>query len=316
MQPKISRRTFVAAGAASVALGATPAVAQGASDKPIRWIVYQSPGGLIDGSTRAIQPFLKNLGFDSTVDYVRGASGRIARTQVVRAAPDGFTIMTEASPEEVLGEVVYNAEYKVADLQPIFGWFVNAFNLYVAKTSPIKTMADFIAEGKKRAITVGTIGKGGPSHLQLALLKSRLGLNLQLVHFNGGAPAYAALSGGHVEAAIGGSSSVRWADTLTFLGVFKDVRDTALPQIATMKEMGHDIPSINEVIYVHTGPGVPAARVQALTAAFTKAFADPEAVAAQKKLGVDVTPLSPDDLKKLLTQMNSLVNEYKGELAG
>jgi len=297
-------------------LGFSSALADTYPSQELEWIIYQSPGGLIDGSTRAIQPYLKKAGFDSRIEYVRGASGRIARTKLFRSKPDGYTIMTEASPEEVLGEVVYNAEYKVAKLQPVFGWFVNAFNIYVQKDSPIKSFKDFIEAAKSRPVTIGTLGKGGPSHLQLAVLRKKLGLKLQLVHFQGGAPAYSALLGGHVDAAIGGSSSGRYADAVNFICVFRDGRDPALPNVPTVAELGYDITPINEVIYANTSPDVPADRIAKLAAAFKTAFEDPEHVKRQKNLGVYPTLMSGDDLRKIIQKMYDLVNEHKAELAG
>jgi hypothetical protein len=114
-RPGLTRRGVLAAGAGAGAAALATRLGTGAAwadtypSEEIRWIIYQSPGGLIDGSTRAAQPYLKQAGFASRIEYVRGASGRIARTQLYRSKPDGYTLMTEASPEEVLGEVVYNA---------------------------------------------------------------------------------------------------------------------------------------------------------------------------------------------------------------
>lgn len=321
-RPGLTRRhlltsaTGLGAAALTTGFGLTTAQADTYPSQEIRWIIYQSPGGLIDGSTRAVQPFLKQQGFDSRIEYVRGASGRIARTQLFRSQPDGYTLMTEASPEEVLGEVVYDAEYKVAEFQPVFGWFVNAFNIYVQKTSSIKTFADFIKEAKSRTVTIGTLGKGGPSHLQLAVLREKLGLKLQFVHFQGGAPAYSAVLGNHVEAAIGGSTSSRWADTVSFLVVFRKGRDPALPDVATAAELGYDITPINEVIYANTGPKVPAERIAKLADAFTKAFQDPEHVKIQKGFGVYPTLMTGADLHTIIQSMYALVNEHKAELAG
>ena len=310
------RRRFLSTSLASAGLAAAPgfARAQAYPSQPLKWIIYQSPGGLIDTSTRLIQPFLKEQGFASTLEYVRGASGRIARSQFSRAKPDGYTIMTEAGPEEVLGKVVYNADYKLEEFQPVFGWFINAFNLYVQKSSPIKTMDDFIKTARSRRMTVATIGKGGPSHLQLAILKSRLKLDLQFVHFDGGSAAYTAAAGGHVQAAIGGSSSVQWADQLTFLTVFRDTRDPGFPNVPTIKELGHDIPPINEVIYVNASPGTPADRVQRLVAAFTKAFENPELVAQQRKINVHVTPMNSAQLRQTVQKFYDLANEFKTTL--
>ena len=310
---KFTRRRFLETSLASAGIAAAPRFAfpQAYPSQPLKWIIYQSPGGLIDTSTRLIQPFLKEQGFSSTLEYVRGASGRIARSQFSRAKPDGYTIMTEASPEEVLGKVVFNADYKLEEFQPVFGWFINAFNLYVPKSSPIKTMDDFIKTARARRMTMATIGKGGPSHLQLAILRNRLKLNLQFVHFDGGSAAYTAVAGGHVEAAVGGSSSVQWEDNLSFLTVFRDTRDPGFPNVPTIQQLGHDIPPINEVIYVNASPGVPQDRVARLVAAFTKAFENPELIAQQKKINVHVTPMNSAQLRQSVQKAFDLANEYK-----
>jgi tripartite-type tricarboxylate transporter receptor subunit TctC len=313
-----SRRRFLGTTLASASLAAAPrlASAQAYPSQALKWIIYQSAGGLIDTSSRTLQPYLAEQGFNSVFEYVRGASGRIARTQLYRSKPDGYTIMTEALPEEILGEVVYNAEYKVKELQPVAGWFVNAFNLYVRKDSKLRSFEDFVKTARSQRLTIGTIGKGGPSHLQVMLLRSRLNLQLQPVHFNGGAPAYAALAGGHVDVAIGGSSTARQADTVHFLSVFRDGRDPALPAVPTMEELGQKVPSINEVIYINTGPGVPADRMARLTQAFTKAIENPEHIEKQKKIGVFPRLIPAAELKSIIASRYGMVTEYKSELEG
>jgi tripartite-type tricarboxylate transporter receptor subunit TctC len=313
---RFSRRKFIGTTLACAGLAAAPrfAFSQAYPSQPLKWIIYQSPGGLIDTSTRLIQPFLKEHGFSSTLEYIRGASGRIARSQFSRAKPDGYTIMTEAMPEEVLGKVVYNADYKLDEFQPVFGWFINAFNLYVTKASPTKTMDDLIKTARSRRMTMATIGKGGPSHLQLAILKNRLKLDLQFVHFDGGSAAYTAVAGGHVEAGIGGSSSVQWADNLNFLTVFRETRDPGFPNVPTIRQLGHDIYAINEVIYVNASPGVPQDRLAKLVAAFTKAFENPELIAQQKKINVHVTPMNSAQLRQSVQKAFDLANEYKSIL--
>jgi tripartite-type tricarboxylate transporter receptor subunit TctC len=316
-----SRRELLVRSMALAATFASPALisrAAFADDFPtqdLTWIVHQSPGGLIDSSTRVALPYLQEQGFKSTIEYVRGASGRIARSRLFRAKPDGYTIMTDTSPDEVLGEVVFNGQYKVSEFQPIFGWFVNAFNLYVPKSSPIKTMDDLIETARKRRVTVGTFGKGNSSHLQWAILKNRLNLDLQFVHFDGAAPAYTALLGGHIDASMGAAIATAWSETVNFLTVFRDGRDPALPDVPTMKELGHDVPSINQVIYANAGPGVPQERIAKLSDAFAKAFANPTHIEQQKKLQVHITPLTSADLREITRKAGEIVQEYKAVLA-
>jgi tripartite-type tricarboxylate transporter receptor subunit TctC len=198
----------------------------------------------------------------------------------------------------------------------VAGWFVNAFNLYVRKDSKLRSFDDFVKTARSQRLTIGTIGKGGPSHLQVMLLRSRLNLQLQPVHFNGGAPAYAALAGGHVDVAIGGSSTARQADTVHFLSVFRDGRDPALPAVPTMEELGHKVPSINEVIYINTGPGVPADRMARLTQAFTRAIENSEHIEKQKKIGVFPRLIAAAELKSIIASRYGMVTEYKSELEG
>lgn len=315
MNSSFDRRSFLkSAGGLALASAAGSSFAQAYPSQFVKWIIYQSAGGLIDTSSRLIQPYLAEQGINTVFDYVRGASGRIARTQLYRSKPDGYTIMTEASPEEVLGEVVYNAEYKVKEIQPVIGWFVNAFNLYVRKDSPIQSFDDLIKAGRSRRVTVATLGHGGPSHLQIMLLRSALNLDLLPVPFAGGAPAYVALAGGHVDMAIGGSSSASRADKVNFIGVFRDGRDPALPNVPTVAELGHKIAPVNEVIYISTGPGVPADRIQRLQQAVAKVIDNPEHVEKQKKVGVFPKIIPAADLQKMITSYYGFVTEYKSEL--
>jgi tripartite-type tricarboxylate transporter receptor subunit TctC len=319
-----SRRAFLEAALKTAGSGALAAsglgLASGAAQaqaypaQQIKWIIYQSAGGLIDTSSRMLQPYLAEQGINTVFEYVRGASGRIARTQLYRSKPDGYSIMTEAMPEEVLGEIVYNADYKVKELQPLVGWFVNAFNLYVRADSKIRTFDDFVRTARTQRVTVATLGQGGPSHLQIMLQRSKLNLNLEPIPYAGGAPAFTAVSGGHVDVGIGGSSNARNADKLTFLTVFRDGRDPALPAVPTAEELGHKIPNINEVIYLQTGPGVPAERIARLTQAAIKAIENPEHIEKQKKFGVYAKVISAAELKAQIAERYGFVSEYKSEL--
>jgi tripartite-type tricarboxylate transporter receptor subunit TctC len=214
----------------------------------------------------------------------------------------------------VLGEIVYDAEYKTKELQPLVGWFVNAFNLYVRADSKMRSFEDFIKIARSQRVTVATLGQGGPSHLQLMLLRSQLKLNIEMIPFAGGAPAYVALSGGHVDVAIGGSSTARNADKVTFLTVFRDGRDPAMPSVPTADELGYKIPNINEVIYLQTGPGVPADRVQRVIQAATRAIENPEHIEKQKKFGVFAKVITAADLRRQITERYGFVSEYKSEL--
>ena len=63
--------------------------------RDVNWIIYQAPGGSIDTTARIIQPYLEKQGVKTSLDYVLGAGGRVARTKLLTARPDGYTMMTE-----------------------------------------------------------------------------------------------------------------------------------------------------------------------------------------------------------------------------
>ena len=105
---RIDRRGFLRnAGGAALGVAAAGSVAQlsrpaRAQDKfparDISWIIYQAPGGSIDTTARIMQPYLEKHGVKTSLDYVLGAGGRVARSKLHTARPDGYVMMSESAP--------------------------------------------------------------------------------------------------------------------------------------------------------------------------------------------------------------------------
>src|SRR5881398_3434358 len=117
------RREFLA-GAGALGVGAaTPALQAVAQEKfparDVTWIIYQAPGGSIDTTARIIQPYLERAGIKTTLDYVLGAGGRVARTKLATAKPDGYEMMTESAPGAAIDEFIGRAKFKASDFTPI-----------------------------------------------------------------------------------------------------------------------------------------------------------------------------------------------------
>src|SRR3954453_13311066 len=106
--------------------------------RDINWIIYQAPGGSIDTTARIIQPYLERNGIRTNLEYVLGAGGRVARTKLYTARPDGYVMMTESAPGGAIDEVIGRAGYKASEFIPIFGWSVVSWQLCVKKDSPIQ----------------------------------------------------------------------------------------------------------------------------------------------------------------------------------
>jgi len=242
----MDRRGFLLnAGKAALGVGAAGTMGHvgsaRAQARDVNWIIYQAPGGSIDTTARVIQPYLEKHGVKTNLDYVLGAGGRVARTKLFTARPDGNMMMTESAPGGAIDEVIGRAGYKASEFIPIYGWSVVSWQLCVKKDSPIRTFQQFVDECKKRRVVVATIGRSGSSHIQLAALQKELNIPFGMVHFEGSGKAYPAVMGGHVDAAISGpGSGSRMRDSLHFLGVTGEEREKALPDVPTLKELGYD----------------------------------------------------------------------------
>ena len=220
--------------------------------RDINWIIYQAPGGSIDTTARIIQPYLERNGIKTNLEYVLGAGGRVARSKLYTARPDGYVMMTESAPGGAIDEVIGRAGYKASEFIPIYGWSVVSWQLCVKKDSPIQTFQQFADECKKRRVVVGTIGRSGSSHIQLAALQKELNLPFGMVHFEGSGKAYPAVLGGHVDAAISGpGSGSRMRDSLHFLAVTGEEREKALPDVPTLKELGFAVTPIDQILVRH-----------------------------------------------------------------
>ena len=302
----LSAALLGAAGAASPALGQTRF-----PSRELNWLIYQAPGGSLDLTARLIQPQLAENGVRTRLDYAIGAGGRIARTRLSRAEADGYTIMTESSPGAVMDEVLGNAEYKALDFVPIFGWSVIGWQFCVKKDSPMRTFADFVSEARRRRVTMGTIGRSGSSHLQVEIVKKRLGLEFDVVHFEGSGRAYPALLGGHIDVACSGpASGSRQRDSLHFLAVTRP--EPALPDVTSLAQQGFpQVESADQMWYAMTTPGVNATRVARLEEAFTKAFQNAELLDRMQRAGESITALSSTQVREIVAGHKRLVEENK-----
>lgn len=313
----ITRRTLLAGtGATALSAKAAPSWAQGGgTTDELTWLIYQAPGGSVDLSTRTLQPGIEAVGFKVHLEYAQGAGGRVARTRLFNAPKDGSVIMTEVAPAAVVDQYLYSVPYKVNSFDPLFGWILNGFHYCVKKDSPIRTFSDFVAECKKRRVSVGTIGRGGAFHLHIVAMRQALGLDFNIVHFNGSSPAYTAVLGGHVDVAGGGAGSgSRQKEVLHFLGMTGTKREKALPDVPTLTELGFKVPPVEQLYFANTSPDTPPAQLKRLQAAFKATLSDAEIVKRMEAAGDYVTLIPPEEIHELHKAQEALVLQYKDAL--
>lgn len=199
-------RTFLQAMGLGLTLPASQLFAQSASGRPIRMVVPLPAGTSNDTSTRAISPPLSQLlGQAIFVDNKAGASGVIGTMEVVRAQPDGLTLMCGSlSPLATNVAFVKNLPYDPRkDLTPIAATTVTNHVLLVRADSPIKTFADFIAHAKRNPGKVSIGHSTSVVQLQIASLNKMAGIELLPVPYKGVPPSVVDVLGGVLDATMG-----------------------------------------------------------------------------------------------------------------
>jgi len=286
---KTTRRAALRAGVAAVM---APAIARAqGSNKPVSLVVSYPPGGGADLIARLIAPVMaKSLDQAVIVDNRPGGSGQIAASLVARAAPDGNTLLLDASSFAVnpslFPKLPYDSEKDFAPLG-VVALFPNVLVCnpkFAARTVRELVQMAKAAPGK---IAYASSGNGSAQHLAGALFESRAGVELVHVPYRGGGPALNDVIGGQVPlffANVASSLGHIEAGRVRPLAVTTRVRSRALPQVPTMEEAG--VPSY-EVLEWNPllAPGATSAAVQQrLRAALHAAVNDPEVLARIRAL--------------------------------
>ena len=298
----MKRRTFLKAMGLSLALPPTRVLAQGGSGRNIRMIVPLPPGTSNDAATRVISAAMAPLlGQTIVVDNRAGASGQIGTMELIRANPDGSTLMCGSlSPLAANMAFVKNLPYDPRrDLTPIEGATLTNHVLVVAPDSPIRTFADFIGYAKERPGRV-TIGYSTAIvQLQIATLNKLAGIELMPVPYRGAPASVTDVMAGVVTATManpGPTIQHEQGGQLRPLAVTSLKRNPATPNWPAISETlaGFDFPSWNAFV----GPvGLPAEQVSRLSSAIAQAQKQDDVV---QRLGNEATQpliMGPDELK-------------------
>jgi tripartite-type tricarboxylate transporter receptor subunit TctC len=282
---------LVAAAAALLLALPGPAPAQEAAwpQRPITMIVPFPPGGVADLVGRPVAAALeKQLGQPVVVENKAGAGGGLGMQQVARARPDGYTIMMALSSISILPEadrVLGRAPmYLHRDLVPVARFTADPVVLAVRADAPWKSMADFVADARRRPgqIPYGSSGNYGTMHVPMEMLAGRAGVRLLHVPYTGAGPAVVGL--------LGGPSSIAQhlkAGRVRVLGSWGGTRLAALPEVPTLRESGWDL-EFSQWAGLFVPAGTPEPVVARLRAASRAILTDTQMLQRFETLG---TPL-------------------------
>jgi len=296
----IGRRRFLEQLGAAVTLsalgGGRAALAQrdAAADypaKPIRLFCPFAAGGGVDITARAIaQKLTESWSHPVVVENRPGANGTIAVELVAKAPPDGYTLTMISSSHSVNVTLQSHQPYDLTrDLVPITQATVQPYVLVVNPNLPMRSVQDLVAMAKAKpgALTYGSSGIGGFSHLAGALFGSLAGIELTHVPYKGGAPAMVDVISGQIQmlfSTILQSHGHIASGRLRVLAVTTARRSASSPDTPTMQEAGVPGYEVSGWYGVMAPAATPPAIVEKLNRAIVRILRTPE---IHKHLAVD-----------------------------
>jgi tripartite-type tricarboxylate transporter receptor subunit TctC len=240
---KLPRRTFLylTAGAAALPALSRNARAQTYPARPVRIIVGFSPGGTADIVARLIGQWLsERLRQPFIIENRPGASSNIAVEAVVRASPDGYTLLQVVATNAINATLYDRLNFNfIRDIAPVASIARVPLVMEVNPSVPAKTVPEFIAYAKANPgkISMASAGIGTPGHVGGELFKMMTGVNMLHVPYRGSAPMVTDLLGGQVQAAFDNlpvSIEHISAGKLRALAVTTATRSEALPDVPTV----------------------------------------------------------------------------------
>ena len=283
------------------ALFALPAAAQYPS-KPLRLIVPFAPGGSTDIFARLIAERAQGqLGQPVVVENRAGAAGNIGANEVVRAAPDGYTLLMATTGVMAINNALYKnmTYYAAKDLEPVV-YVASITNvLIVPPDFPAKNVAELVAMAKKEPgrLTFASSGAGASTHMSAELFKSMTGTDILHVPYKGSGPAMPDLMSGRVhmmfENAPGAVSHIK-AGKLRALAQTGLKRSPALPEVPTVAESG--VPGYESLSWsgIAVPAGTPRAIIEKLNKDLNTVLATPEMRQKLEEQGAETIGGAPE----------------------
>src|SRR5262245_46915550 len=305
---KLPRRQFLHLAAGAAALPAVPRIARAQSypTRPVRLVVGAPAGGGFDIVARLMGQWLsERLGRSFVIENRPGAGSNIATEAVVRALPDGYTLLLVTSVNAISTSLYEKLSFNLGrDIAPVAG-ITRVPNVTVVNPSvPSKTIPEFIAYAKANPgkLNMASGGNGTTGHLSGELFKVLTGVNMVHVPYRGTAPALTDLLGGQVQVMFASmSSSIEYirAGKLRPLAVTTTTRSDELPEVPTVNDF---VPGYEASTWYGVGvpTGTPAEIIGTLNKEINTALADPTFRARLADVGGSALSGSPADFGRLI----------------
>ena len=290
---------FVAA--SSLAVAAFP-------EKPIRVVIGFPAGGPLDQHARLLTERLQAvLGQPIVIDYKSGAGGTVGAQDVMKAAPDGYTLMLANTGVMVINPALYGKlPYStLRDFTPIARTAMQPLALLVNPKLPVNNLREFVdyARARPGQVNYGSAGNGGISHLVPEMFKTATGLFMVHIPYRGSAPAFTDLMAGQVQfmaESIPQAANYHRQGKVRALAVTSRERNPALPEVPTAIESG--IKGFEVVgFYGFLAPaGLPRDVTTKLSDAFRQVMTNPDIRSRMAAQGADPAFLGSEEFAAFL----------------
>ena len=276
--------------------------AQSYPTRPIRLIVPYPPGGAADNTARILWPRITEVfGQQIVIDNRGGASGAIGADIVAKSAPDGYTLLHDASAfavNPVLRKLPFDP---LKDFAPVAMLMRTPNMLVVHPSVPVATTRDLVdlAKAQPGRITFASSGFGSAPHMAGELFQYVTKVKLSHVPYKGGGLAYVDLLGGHVQLFFGSIASALphvQGGKLKGIALTAAKRSPSAPQIPTLAESGVPGVEVYEWNGLYAPAGTALAIVTRLNSEVNKMLGTTDVQQRFFQLGAEATPVTPAEL--------------------
>ena len=298
------------------ALFASTCGAQAFPDRPVRIVVGYPPGGGTDLVARLVaQPLGEKWGHPVIVENRPGAAAIIATDAVVKAKPDGYTLLMAYATELAVNPATFKklSYDPLRDLAPIARLGAAPLVMAVHPSLPAKSVAELVALAKSKpgALSYSSSGQGSVHQFAGELFKLRTGADIVHIPYKGSGPATADAVSGQVQVTFASVASVLrfvQSDRLRALAVTSPERSSQLPNVPTMREAGLADVQLTSWYGLLAPNGTPPEVVKKIAADLAAVMASPALAKSFGAQGLDMVHDTP-------AQFGEFIREEAGKYA-
>ncbi len=313
------RLTQVMAAVVCVAVAGPALAQQWPAKQAIRVVVGFAPGGTTDVLARILsKPLSETLGQTIIIDNKPGASGNIAASEVIRSAPNGYTLLIAPTSFETANPYLFKSDIKPSeDLVPVAAIGRTQMYLVSRPNLPVKDARELVDLAKKSpgSLSFASSGTGTPPHLACELFKKATGTDIMHIPYRGAAPALQDVLSGQADFVCDPGIAfphIR-TDKVKLLGIVSATRSPFFPDAPTVGELGFQEANLDIWFGMWAPKGTPPEIIARLNKDLARALQDKAVEERYHGLGAETKMLDAKEFRALLDQERKLLSALIAE---